>query len=239
MSMGNKSSCQWGSGCVSWTGCTLLSELSKSSHRLVRWLCVCQPTCPAPPSLPPPPPRPRPHWSAVPWLLPADQSAWCLLCLGEVNKLLGQSNGKWGARRAGGWPLNARLRRTEGWERKRAGMWLAKDKKSRKIYRAWLRQAVLGCGGGLCGICKLYYKEYGFKAASFSLKLWVSFCIGEVVHFMRWPSGQGRHVNVAPQVTYVIPETVLLHASEMCEVILCWNARERRFCFNTGSINYI
>lgn len=47
-----------------------------------------------PPSTPPPPPGPRPHWSAVPWLLPADQSAWCLLCLGEVNKLLGQSNGK-------------------------------------------------------------------------------------------------------------------------------------------------
>lgn len=54
-----------------------------------------------------------------PRLLPADQSAWCLLCLGEVNKLSGQSNGKRGARRAGAWPLNARLRRTEGWERKR------------------------------------------------------------------------------------------------------------------------
>lgn len=122
MSMGNKSSCQWGSGCVSWTGCTLLSELSKSSHRLVRWLCVCQPTCPAlPPPFPslhpsslPPPLCPRPHWSAVPWLLPADQSAWCLLCLGEVNKLLGQSNGKRGARRVGSWPLNARRRITEG-----------------------------------------------------------------------------------------------------------------------------
>lgn len=26
--------------------CGLLSELSKSPHRLVHWLCVCQPTCP-------------------------------------------------------------------------------------------------------------------------------------------------------------------------------------------------
>lgn len=51
MSIGNKSYCQWGSGCVSWTDCSLLSELSKSPHRLLHWLCVCQPTCPA---LPPP-----------------------------------------------------------------------------------------------------------------------------------------------------------------------------------------
>ncbi len=99
----------------------------QSSHRLVRWLCVCQPTRPA---LPPPfsslfPSfllplfRPRPHWSAVPWLLPTDQSAWCLLCLGEVNKLLGQSNGKRGARRADSWPLNARGSRTDGWKSER------------------------------------------------------------------------------------------------------------------------
>lgn len=110
---------------MSWTSSTLLSELSKSSHRLARWLCVCQPTCPllpptfspaglSPPSIlltPPPPLCPRPHWSVVPWLLPADQSAWCLLCLGEVNKLLGQSNGKQGAKRVGAWPLE--------WETKR------------------------------------------------------------------------------------------------------------------------
>lgn len=75
---------------------------------------------PSPPSLhpspPPPPPRcPRPHWLAVPWLLPADQSAWCLLCLGEVNKLLGQSNGKRGARRAGARP--PRMQHRKVWER--------------------------------------------------------------------------------------------------------------------------
>lgn len=133
MSMGNKSSCQWESGCVSWTSCTFLSELSKSSHRLGRWLCVCQPTCPALPSTFSPPPHPsshppplplypRPHWSAVPWLLPADQSAWCLLCLGEVNKLSGQSNRKRGARRATAWLLNGEIGRgwrdEAGWKRR-------------------------------------------------------------------------------------------------------------------------
>lgn len=76
-----------------------------------------RPSPPLPPSLnpstPPYPPLlcPRPHWSAMPRLLPADQSAWCLLCLGEVNKLLGQSNGKRGASRAGGLaPSKARRR---------------------------------------------------------------------------------------------------------------------------------
>lgn len=130
--MGNKSCCQGGSGWASWTGCSLLSELSKSSHRLFRRLCVCQPTCPHPPPLssslalhPSSPPSsvhllllyPRPHWSAVPRLLPADQSAWCLLCLGEVNKLLGQSNGKRGGR-SGRWRrgVDGRDERFEGFQ---------------------------------------------------------------------------------------------------------------------------
>lgn len=84
------------------------------------------------PRLPPsilPPSCPRPHWSAVPWLLPADQSAWCLLCLGEVNKLLGQSNGKRGARWANAWPLNASQTRTEGWESERGGYGGVREKR--------------------------------------------------------------------------------------------------------------
>lgn len=103
--------------------CGLLSELSKSPHRSVHWLCVCQPTCPAlplplplPPSLPSIHPSsypcPSPHWSPMPRLLPTDHSAWCLLCLGEVNKLSGQS--KWGPQGPEE-PLNA----TEGENRRK------------------------------------------------------------------------------------------------------------------------
>lgn len=45
---GNKSFCQQGSGFVCpELGCSLLSELSKSPHRFLRWLCACQPTCPS------------------------------------------------------------------------------------------------------------------------------------------------------------------------------------------------
>lgn len=62
--------------------------------RLSAYLSGPSSALPSPPSLHPsslPPPLcPRPHWSAMPRLLPTDHSAWCLLCLGEVNKLSGQ-----------------------------------------------------------------------------------------------------------------------------------------------------
>lgn len=48
----------------------------------------------SPPASLPPSLCPRPHWLAMPRFLPTDQSAWCLLCLAEVNKLSGQSWGQ-------------------------------------------------------------------------------------------------------------------------------------------------
>lgn len=95
----------------------LSAYLSSSSYHL---LFTRLPSI-LPPSLSPV--CPRPHWSAVPWLLPTDQSAWCLLCLGEVNKLLGPSNGTRRARIARAWSLNVRCRRTTGAETNIKKLW--------------------------------------------------------------------------------------------------------------------
>lgn len=125
MSIGNNSSCHWGFGLY------VLDESAASYLSSAKVPIDWSPDCasvslpvqpfprPPPPCLLPLPsihpfsyPCPRPHWSAMPWLLPTDHSAWCLLCLGEVNKLSGQSNrGLRGPEE----PLNA----TEGQERRK------------------------------------------------------------------------------------------------------------------------
>lgn len=124
MSIGNNRSCHW------WSGLYVLDEPAasylSSAKVPIDWSTDCasvsppvQPfPCPLllPPSLPSIHPSsypcPRPHWSPMPRLLPTDHSAWCLLCLGEVNKLSGQS--KWGPQGPEE-PLNA----TEGQNRKK------------------------------------------------------------------------------------------------------------------------
>lgn len=115
VSIGNNSSCQRGSCCASWAGRGLLSELSKSPHRLVRWLCVCQPTCPA---LPPPSLRPLPSIHP-PSLLLSAQGLIDQPCPGSCPQITqldvfcvwvkwinyrAKSNGNHGARKS---PLNA------------------------------------------------------------------------------------------------------------------------------------
>lgn len=129
MSIGNNSSCQRGSGCASWTGRGLLSELSKSPHRLVRWLCVCQPTCPA---FPPPSLHLLPSIHP-PSLLPSAQGLIDQPCPGSCPQITqldvfcvwvkwinyrAKSNGNRGARKS---PLNATEERQRETGRNRGG----------------------------------------------------------------------------------------------------------------------
>lgn len=127
MSIGNNRSCQW------WSGLYVLDEPAasylSSAKVPIDWSTDCASVSPPVQPFPLPPPLaffltlptpihpssypcPRPHWSPMPQLLPTDHSAWCLLCLGEVNKLSGQS--KWGPQGPEE-PLNA----TEGQKRRK------------------------------------------------------------------------------------------------------------------------
>lgn len=109
--------CHRGSACMSRTGCALLSEISKSSHRLARWLCVCQPTCPAfaasiSPSIHSPPASPSAK-SLIDQLCPgrcpliSQLDVFCVW-VKWINYWANRT-GSGGGTRAGASPLNARV----------------------------------------------------------------------------------------------------------------------------------